>query len=186
MKTVLKLIATALLVVSLFTIGYAGEKGNSTNCPQPGMEQFDSNLDLFSSCYPTGKLKCFYNKSTHEYTSYYPSGKVEEKGYWFHNHYVGEFIRYHSNGNIWHEFYFNSEGKQEGAQVYYHNNSRVAIAGNWLNGKVEGPAIRYYESGQVKSTAVYFAGKIDSLTIVRYNDVSKQDNFNSNISFVQF
>lgn len=184
MKTSLQLFTVALLILSSFTLLVLssftdiqnGETGNIIDGPEPHMEQTQDDPSLYASYHSNGELKHIYNVKTLEYSSYYFSGQIEEKGLWINNHQIGKFIQYHNNGNLRCEFNYNSAGKKEGVQVYYHNNGAVAISGNWLNGKEDGLIIRYDSNEDVKSIARYSDGKLDQPALVRYHDIGNSNN----------
>ena len=97
MRTSLRLFAVTLLILSSFTLLVLssfteiqdGEEGNIIDRPKSDMEQTQDNPHLFASYHENGELKHSYNTKTFEYTAYYLSGNIEEKGHWINNHHIG-------------------------------------------------------------------------------------------------
>ena len=48
------------------------------------------------------------------------NGKLSEEGLWQNNVWVGAYKYYYENGQMAYEFNYNSQGKREGPQKYYH------------------------------------------------------------------
>ncbi len=78
---------------------------------------------------------------------YYADGTLMEKGYWNVDHWEGDYVRCHPNGNKSCSFTYNENGKRTGRQVYYHENGNVMFEGEWNNGKINGTLSIYNEDG---------------------------------------
>ena len=102
------------------------------------------------------------NESTFKYKLYYENGQLEEEGYWSNGKNIGEFKRYHENGNLAQAFNFNKEGRRFGVQRYFYSNGNIQFIGNWEEGKISGKANEFDELGQVEETKLFIDGKLYS------------------------
>lgn len=90
---------------------------------------------------------------------YYKNGLVSEEGLWKVNRWVGRYKYNYENGQCAYDFNYNTKGKREGKQVYFHENGNVMIDGDWNDGKETGVLHEYYEDGSVKAEKSYADGK---------------------------
>ena len=105
----------------------------------------------------TKKLKGEYrnNRPCGAYTKYYSNGKVKEKGVFDRNNYYDSLKRYHENGVIEYEGFYNDAGEEHGAVKFYYANGQEEFVYNANNGNPYGKATRYYENGNVKEVCYY-------------------------------
>ncbi len=79
---------------------------------------------------------------------YDENGKETEHGYWNIDHWEGNYVRYHANGNKACEFIYDGKGRRNGPQKYFHENGKVMYDGNWENGKIKGVLTAYDDQGR--------------------------------------
>ncbi len=77
------------------------------------------------------------SNSVLRYQLFYPNGQLEEEGFWKKGRNIGKFRRFHENGTLAQDFFFNSNGKREGIQNYYFKNGSLALIGYWNAGQIE-------------------------------------------------
>jgi antitoxin component YwqK of YwqJK toxin-antitoxin module len=92
---------------------------------------------------------------------YHDNGKVSEEGIWKNQRWTGIYKLYYPNGQLQHEFNYNTSGKREGKSTYYYENGEVAIEGNFSDGKETGVFKEYYENGETKAVKEYNGGQIN-------------------------
>lgn len=86
-------------------------------------------------------------------------GIVLEDAYWQNGKNVGLFKRYHQNGTLAQEFFFDAQGKRIGEQKYFFENGQERLIGNWNEGKIDGSLVWYDEKGEVASVVRFRDGK---------------------------
>ncbi len=101
---------------------------------------------------------------------YHENGKIQEEGQWSSklNKWVGKYRLYYDNGQVQHEFNFNTNGKREGPAKYYYENGQLAIEGNFQNGQETGVFKEYYENGDIKAEKTFNTGQVDIASIKEY------------------
>jgi antitoxin component YwqK of YwqJK toxin-antitoxin module len=114
--------------------------------------------------YPNGNMKhelTFANNVANGYAKiYYRSGQLQEEGVWKVNRWIGDYNYYYEDGNKQYSWSYNSSGKREGEQVYYHENGTLKFVGDWANGQEAGELKEYYADGSLKSVRQFDNGKI--------------------------
>ncbi len=120
---------------------------------------------VWTKYYPNGKKKqelTFVNNIANGYAKiYYKSGQVQEEGMWHQNKWSGHYKFYNENGNLKYDWNYNSSGKREGPQRYFHDNGVIMYAGDWKNGAESGELVEYYEDGSVMTRRYFNNGKIE-------------------------
>ena len=84
------------------------------------------------------------------------NGTLSESGYWIGNRWVGSYSLYYKNGQVAHNFNFDSKGKRVGLQSYYYENGIIAEIGSFEEGKENGPHIQFNELGKKIGETQYF------------------------------
>jgi hypothetical protein len=103
--------------------------------------------DTRITCYKDGTIKTVTEMKgglmhgKHEY--YYPSGKLESRGYYF-------------------------EGKENGILEHFFENGKLRSRASWLTGKEDGLAEIFFENSQLLFSAVYERGSIIGESFVFY------------------
>ena len=105
----------------------------------------------------TPKLKGEYanNRPSGSYEKLNIKGIIIEKGVFSAGKYRDSLIRYHDNGEIAYQGFYNESGKEEGKIRHYFANGKVEFEYNSEDGKPRGKAIRYYENGDKKEVLNY-------------------------------
>lgn len=75
-------------------------------------------------------------------TEYNKGKKVNDKGYW-------------TNGQLMFQYFFDKEGRTNGAYTYYNSNGTVNKQGQYLHGKLDGLWTEFYYSGDISSETLY-------------------------------
>jgi TonB family protein len=94
-------------------------------------------------------------------TEYYKSGQAEMKGLFSDDSLKkrqGLFVWYNDKGTMIHESNF-TDGKSDGAEIYYYANGQKQMEGFNKNDKNDGNWTAYYESGKISGTARYKDGR---------------------------
>jgi antitoxin component YwqK of YwqJK toxin-antitoxin module len=99
---------------------------------------------------------------------YHENGKVSEEGIWKNQRWVGMYKLYYPNGQLQHEFNYNTSGKREGKSVYYYENGEVAVEGVFTDGKETGVFKEYYENGETKAIKEYTGGLVNTNTLKEF------------------
>lgn len=86
---------------------------------------------------------------------HYGSGNSREKGNFVKNQYHDSLKRYHENGKLEYEAWYNEVGKEHGMVNYYYPNGQLEFTYTTNNGTPHGKAYRYYENGDLKETIEY-------------------------------
>ncbi|NQX93175.1 MAG: hypothetical protein HRT74_13820, partial [Flavobacteriales bacterium] len=94
---------------------------------------------------------------------------LEEKGTWHRNKNVGNFERYHENGEPQQKFFFADNGKRNGVQQYFHDNGNLELEVNIVNGKESGKMKRFYPDGTLKEEKVLTDGKLEPGSTKNYS-----------------
>jgi antitoxin component YwqK of YwqJK toxin-antitoxin module len=125
---------------------------------------------IWSKFYPNGNMKhelTFANNVANGYAKiYYRSGQLQEEGIWKVNRWIGDYKYYYEDGNKQYEWSYNSSGKREGEQLYFHENGVVKYLGDWANGQKAGELREYYADGSVKAIKQFNEGKIQPTATV--------------------
>lgn len=105
----------------------------------------------------TPKLKGEYKNNRPEggYVKINPKGVVIEKGTFVRGKYVDSLKRYHDNGKVEYEGFYNESGNEEGKIKYFYPNGQEEFVYTSENGTPRGKAIRYYENGDIKQIVMY-------------------------------
>lgn len=105
----------------------------------------------------TPKLKGEYknNRPQGDYIKLSPKGVVIEKGTFTMGKYMDSLVRFHTNGIVSYEGFYNDQGNEEGNIKYYYPNGQVEFEYTSDNGTPKDKAVRYYENGDIKEI-VYF------------------------------
>lgn len=105
----------------------------------------------------TPKIKGEYknNRPSGHYTKFWPDGKVREVGTFDRNKYSDSLKRFHENGQLEYEAFYNPEGKEEGKVTFYYPNGQEEFVYESRDGIPTGKAIRYYENGDIKEVIIY-------------------------------
>jgi len=107
----------------------------------------------------TPKLKGEYKNNRPEgaYVKINPKGVIIERGVFVKGKYIDSLVRYHQNGNVEYEGFYNESGNENGKIKFYYANGQVEFEYNSENGSSRGKAVRYYENGDVKEIIHYNA-----------------------------
>lgn len=107
----------------------------------------------------TPKLKGEYKNNRPEgpYVKINPKGIIIEKGIFVKGKYIDSLTRYHQDGSIEYEGFYNESGNESGKIKFFYPNGQVEFEYNSDNGKAKGKATRYYENGDVKEIIYYNA-----------------------------
>ncbi len=110
----------------------------------------------------TPKLKGEYknNRPQGGYIKLSPKGVVIERGTFTMGKYMDSLVRYHSDGTLLYQGYYNNEGNEQGTIKYYYPNGQVEFEYTSDNGTPKGKATRYYENGDVKELIYYEGGAV--------------------------
>ncbi|GAB4131456.1 MAG: hypothetical protein Fur0041_01880 [Bacteroidia bacterium] len=115
--------------------------------------------------YPNGNKKSqltFVNNRPNGHAiMYHENGKPSEEGTWVGTRWVGDYKLFYEDGTPRQTFNYNSLGKRDGRQVYYHPNGKVAIEVNMKEGKEEGWKKEYNENGELIQETYFAGGTID-------------------------
>ncbi len=105
----------------------------------------------------TPKLKGEYanNRPSGSYEKLNIKGVVIEKGFFSSGRYRDSLIRFHDNGEVAYQGFYNELGNEEGKVRHFYANGKVEFEYNSDNGKPRGKAIRYYENGDRKEVLNY-------------------------------
>ncbi len=129
-------------------------------------------IGIWTAWYPSGIMK---NRITFEAgrpfgkaIMYHENGKVAEEGLWRNSRWVGDYKLYYDNGEVQHEFKFNTTGKREGKQVYYAENGQKIIEGEMKDGKETGVWNEWYDNGDKRSEKAFNDGNIDPANTHEY------------------
>ena len=120
---------------------------------------------LWKTYYPGEKLKMEAefksNRPNGKYTKYHKDGKTKmEEGTWKGTKYVGDFVKYHDNGEVAQKKTFNTAGKTEGKVEYRYPNGKPELVYESKNGVANGKGTRYYPNGDVKENLEYADGNV--------------------------
>ncbi len=107
----------------------------------------------------TPKIKGEYknNRPEGSYVKHSPKGIVIEKGVFAQGKYTDSLIRYHENGQVEYQAFYNETGAEQGTVKYFYANGQLEYEYKTENGKPQGEAKRYYENGDVKEVISYDA-----------------------------
>ncbi len=153
---------------------------------------------IWTKYYPNGNKKhelTFANNVANGYAKiYYRSGQLQEEGVWKVNRWIGDYRYYYENGTLQYQWSYNSSGKREGQQLYFHENGVVKYIGDWANGQEAGELRAYYADGSLKDIKQFNEGKIKPTETVshvqgkvfdgnerKYNGVVKQKVLNMGV-----
>jgi len=105
----------------------------------------------------TKKLSGEYrnNRPSGRYTKYYSNGQVRETGIFDRNNYYDSLKRFHENGVLEYEGFYNDSGNEHGTIKFYYPNGQEEFVYTKDNGKLQGKATRYHENGDVKEVIYY-------------------------------
>lgn len=100
----------------------------------------------------TPKLKGEYknNRPEGEYIKLSPKGVIIEKGTFTKGKYIDSLVRYHLDGAISYQGFYNEQGNEEGKIKHFYANGQVEFEYTSENGIPRGKAVRYYENGDIK------------------------------------
>jgi len=131
---------------------------------EQGKYQNSRKQGLWTKFFASGKTKSEIeyknSRPNGTYKTYYENGQVEEEGNWKNNRNTKDFKRYYENGQVSQQFVFNTSGKRDGEQVYFHENGQKMIVAQIKAGKEE-KVTEYYEDGSLKAEKSFIDGKID-------------------------
>lgn len=114
------------------------------------------------------------NHPTGDYRKFYTTGKLKEKGTFIRNQFADSLKRYHENGVLEYEAWYNANGKEDGTVNYYFANGQLEFTYTAHNGVQKGVAYRYYKSGEIKEVVHYAAD----------GSVAKTENFDEKQAIV--
>lgn len=112
---------------------------------------------VWEAYYPHGRMK---HQLTYEDGQargparfYYEDVTLWEEGFWDVDKWVGEYRFYYPSGQMAYHWRYNTAGKREGEQLYYHENGQLKYRTPRTNGVIDGIERHYDEQGTlVKST----------------------------------
>lgn len=102
----------------------------------------------------TPKFKGEYENNRPK-SPHYGSGSSREKGNFVKNQYHDSLKRFHENGKLEYEAWYNEVGKEHGTVNYYYPNGQLEFTYNSNNGTPMGKAYRYYQNGDLKEILEY-------------------------------
>lgn len=127
---------------------------------------------IWTKYYPNGNKKhelTFANNVANGYAKiYYRSGQLQEEGVWKVNRWVGEYKYYYEDGTMQYSWNYNSSGKREGEQLYFHTNGMLKYIGDWANGQEAGELREYYTDGSIKAIKQFDEGQIKPTETVNH------------------
>lgn len=112
----------------------------------------------------TPKLKGEYKNNRPEgpYVKINPKGIVIERGVFVKGKYIDSLKRYHPDGSIEYQGFYNESGNEEGKISFHYPNGQTEFEYTAENGVPRGRAVRYYENGDVKEIIHYGAdGRVE-------------------------
>lgn len=100
----------------------------------------------------TPKLKGEYKNNRPEggYVKLSPKGIIIEKGTFTKGKYIDSLVRYHLDGAISYQGFYNEQGNEEGKIRHLYANGQIEFEYTSENGIPRGKAVRYYENGDIK------------------------------------
>lgn len=110
----------------------------------------------------TPKLKGEYKNNRPEgpYVKINPKGIVIERGVFVKGKYIDSLKRYHPDGSIEYEGFYNEGGNEEGKISFFYANGQKEFEYTAENGVPRGRAVRYYENGDIKEIIHYGEGGV--------------------------
>jgi antitoxin component YwqK of YwqJK toxin-antitoxin module len=105
----------------------------------------------------TPKLKGTYvnNRPMGAFSTYWPNGKLKEKGVFEKGMYHDTLARFYENGQTKYIAYHNATGKESGKVTYFYANGQKEYEYFSKDGTITGKAVKYYENGDVKEITYY-------------------------------
>lgn len=105
----------------------------------------------------TPKLKGEYKNNRPEgpYVKINPKGVIIEEGVFVKGNYIDSLKRFHPDGSLEYEAFYNDEGREHGDVAFYYPNGQVEFEYSTKDGVPTGKATRYYENGDVKEIIFY-------------------------------
>jgi antitoxin component YwqK of YwqJK toxin-antitoxin module len=103
----------------------------------------------------TPRLKGYYENNRPKSNCTFSRHGIREEGTFSKNQYVDSLKRFHKNGKLEYEAFYNQNGKEEGRVNYYYPNGQLEFTYNSVNGTPTGKATRYYENGDIKELIEY-------------------------------
>lgn len=98
------------------------------------------------------------------------NGIETEHGFWNVDHWEGNYVRFHPNGQKACEFNYDNKGRRQGKQLYFHDNGAVMYEGNWQEGKIHGTLTAYDNQGhKILERNYNNEGKFESAIAVPIN-----------------
>lgn len=98
------------------------------------------------------------------------NGVETERGFWNIDHWEGNYVRFHPNGQKACEFTYDDRGRREGKQIYYHDNGAVMYEGSWSEGKIRGILTAYDKDGhKILERNYNDEGKFESAVAIPIN-----------------
>lgn len=88
---------------------------------------------------------------------YYPNGDKAYIKSFDNNKPHGEWMFWHSNGNVWSKGSYNN-GKRTGQSLVYHENGHLFFTGDYVDGKKDGLWLFYNEEGTLVSKSEFKMG----------------------------
>ena len=95
------------------------------------------------------------NRPCGNYSKYYESGSMREKGIFKKNLYSDSLIQFYENGQKKYCAFYDSLGKEKGVVQYFYSNGQLKFSYNALNGAPKGTSTRFYENGDLMETIDY-------------------------------
>jgi antitoxin component YwqK of YwqJK toxin-antitoxin module len=142
-----------------FTPNAVVEEGEYANGKRQG---------LWVRYFPNGNKKneitYLNDKPTGPYKEYYENGNIQEESTWVPTRGSGKNVgvhkRYHPNGQLHQEYFYNEMGVKDGEQKVYHENGKIAVEWTEVNGKEEGVVKHYDEKGKLKKQREMAGGQL--------------------------
>ena len=103
----------------------------------------------------TPKVKGYYlnNRPNGPFEKYYQDGSLKEKGT-FKKGLYGKLTTYWEKGNIKRETYFNKDGKRDGKEIHYFENTQIELEMKYNNGVLIDTIKAYYPTGELRYMAI--------------------------------
>lgn len=98
----------------------------------------------------TPRLKGYYENNRPRSNCTFSRHGIREEGTFSKNQYVDSLKRFHKNGKLEYEAFYNENGKEEGRVNYYYPNGHLEYTYIAKNGIPTGQATRYYKNGDIK------------------------------------
>lgn len=108
----------------------------------------------------TPKLKGEYHNNRPEgaYVKLDAKGTIIEAGKFTKGKYRDSLIRYHANGVVSYQGFYNEQGNEEGKIKYFYQNGQIEFEYTAENGIPKGKATRFYENGDIKEVIQFGEG----------------------------